>query len=190
MAFDAIPYPISSPNPVAAADSAAGQAAIDRIVREIDNGPKDRVYVIAGHSSGGKLAGRVAEKVKNPQQVKLVILDGSRPSEAAKKRVSSTTCYLPRGTKPFNRGSMESCADVRTLPADRCRGNATCGHFALVNAEVMPGLRSYRADGYRRAGGGAGCRPNLDWVPQPSTVKTKYRPAVAGVTRPEVEGTR
>lgn len=182
--FSAVAYPIASPNPAAAVSSDAGRAAVQRIVDEIDRGPRDRVYVIAGHSSGGALANRVAELVKNPRQVRLVILDGSRPSEAAKKRVASTTCYVPSGTRPFNGGSMASCGSTKSIAADHCRGNATCGHFALVNDQVMPNLVSYRNDGYRRRDGRPGCAPHLSWVgPVPSAGTRDASPTTTDAIR-------
>lgn len=162
--FTAIAYPIASPSPSQAAASAAGQASIQRIVSEIDNGPKDRVYVIAGHSSGASLANRVAELVKNPKQVKLVILDGSRPSASAQQRTRSTTCYVPRGTVAFNGASMASCGVTKSIDASDCKGNRTCGHFALVNRQTLAGLTSYRSDGYRRRDGRPGCSPELSWI--------------------------
>jgi len=139
-------------------DEAEGK--LDEILREIDSHPGQK-YIVAGHSSGAVHAERVGRKVRNPDQIKLVLLDGYG-DEKVQDRVKDSSCwYAMRGNSgSLNSESMKKiCKHPKKYEDDHCN-TAWCLHFSLVNSNAPADLRqgTFRAQGY------ANCKANLRWV--------------------------
>jgi hypothetical protein len=165
--FSGILYPSKS----ASKDGAIrdGKIEIERIVREINNGPADKEYILVGHSSGSALASEVASLAKNSKRIKLVILDGFRPSEKLQSTVS-TKCWSARSAtqndlKGLNYEGMKDCVSFDELLPYGCQ-NSMCLHFSLINADaskVGVSSNNYKIKGYE------GLQPNMIWLKDFST---------------------
>jgi|GEM_PF-6139575 len=143
---------------------AEAEATVPKLAAEINANP-EQAYVIAGHSSAAAHAEHVALKVKNPDQIKLVLLDGYG-HEGVQKKVH-TTCWYGvdgRGGESLNAGTMKAvCKQARshieTYKAPHCAG-LWCLHFALVNEAAPADLRAgtWARRGYEN------CRGNAKWT--------------------------
>lgn len=136
-------------------------ARVSEIVEEIDSHPEVR-YVVAGHSSGARYSNEIGFKVKDPQNLTIISLDGFHPKKI-KGRVD-TACWSAnngRGLVSKNAFSMtaENCGRVRSFSAPHCE-TAWCLHFSLVNLVAPKRLngKTFRAMGYRN------CLANSQWT--------------------------
>lgn len=156
--FGAIAYPANTTYTASAAIS-AGRSVIERVAKEINDNP-NRQYIIAGHSSGAALANSVAARVKNPSNVKLIALDGFRPSDDLQKRMA-TACWSSKGNGMFslNYNTMKAgCRNFHDINPTDC-ATRMCLHFKLVNKNASRGLGGdYRLRGYTNV------EPNLAWL--------------------------
>lgn len=144
---------------------ANGRQMVDVIAREINANPSQE-WVIAGHSSASVNAEHVALKVKNPNQIKLVLLDGYGHNGVQEK--VDTTCWYgvnSRGGLSLNASTMKSvCTRARShlkaYTAPQC-GGQWCSHFSLVNKNAPADLvtNNWGSRGYEN------CRANTAWIP-------------------------
>lgn len=159
--FRGVPYPANK-NPGKETGIAAGASIIESLAREINSNPLKR-YVIAGHSWGSSLSTRLAELVKNLDQIELVDLDGTAPPVALQNKVKTTCVYginKRNGVQSRNASLMKgSCLKSKGLEDARCE-TSWCLHFAILNTSTPAKLNGsdFATQGY------SGCTANLDWL--------------------------
>ena len=165
--FQGIPYPAGAKSTDVSAVEKA-QNTIRKIVEEINHNPTVK-YVIAGHSSGSAIANAVAERVKNPEQIELVTLEGYTPNSYIRKRIK-TSCWYAEGPGGLISGAgmamKKYCNNPQKNKNTNCK-TKWCTHFSLVNTSPPDNLsdRDYANKGY------LGCATNLDWL-SPSSTRT------------------
>ncbi|MBK9323650.1 MAG: hypothetical protein IPM97_12025 [Bdellovibrionaceae bacterium] len=114
----------------------SGKSMIDDLAHKIDGDKTSDEYILVGHSSGSAISNKVAELVKNKKRIKLVVLDGFKPTKEVINNVD-TYCWSAVSAEDQNQKSlyhdvMQSCQNPRTYKPHNCN-TPWCLHFSLVN---------------------------------------------------------
>jgi len=136
-----------------------GAALIQGWIKSIDESPA-RLFILVGHSSGAALATAVAEGVKNPQSIRLIILDADITLNNSKIIAHCWNAEDPKGRPKSYSSLAKRCNFSKTIKIGGC-SNPTCLHFYLVN-KAAPHLQM-NEDNYKDTGY-LSLEPNLDWL--------------------------
>ena len=175
-------YPRGAGADAQSALNAFGNDRFDQVISIIRGEPDTKHYVV-GHSSGCAIANAVVAGLGDPPafsaRVRLVALDGFRPSELIMADHPDTECWhawcngsnVP-GIGPFSRGSVRSLnwdygnegkPWFKTYRATNCFGEWAL-HFSLVNKAASDATVIDIAHGYND------CIANLDVLTLPVPV--------------------
>jgi hypothetical protein len=168
--FDGYPWPPSATDASDTSALAAFDKSMPEAIKKIIDSKCDEVFIV-GHSSGCAIANSIDEKLMkalgktSTVTVKLVALDGFRPSDAQVHR-STTQVWTADDSKDkshtsLNYKSMKKVDRCQTYHAQDCT-NIWSLHFSLVNTATSDKTVKTNKD---IPNGYLNCRANLCWLP-------------------------